>query len=403
MLFKYIACKAGGDLVTGTLEAATEQRAEELLWQSELTILSLKRKRIIPSVREVFPTLFGVKRDDVINFSRDMSTLLGAGIAIIPALVMLYERTTKASMKNLIREIWVSVETGSSFSDACAKHPLVFSPFYLRLTKVGEEVGNLEQMLQQITVQMSKDAAIVSKVRSALTYPTFVLAVAIAAIVALVTFVVPAMSGLFEQFGGDLPLLTRIIVAISDFIRNNILYEVLGLVVLIGVLWWFLGTRTGKRIKSTIALKIPVIKEVVIKGTMSRLARNLAILIGGGISLTDALDLVVETTDNVVFKEAFMKVRTDVHDGELLSQAMRNQPIFPPMLTQVVGVGEHTGRLEPNLETVADFYENETDKAVASATGMLTPVLTIFVGGIVALIAISMYTPIYSLAGQIGE
>jgi len=402
MWFKYIAVKAGGEVVTGTVEATTEQRAEELLWQSELTILSLKKKRSIPSVRELLPTFFGVKRDDVVNFSRDLSTLLGAGIAIIPSLVMLHERTTKPSMKKLIRDIWVSVETGSSFSDACAKHPTVFSPFYLRLTKVGEEIGNLEQMLEQIGVQMTKEAAVMAKVKSALTYPAFVLAVATVAVVALVTFVVPAMSGLFEQFGGELPLLTRIIVAISDFIRGNILYLVLGLIVVIGVSWWFFGTPTGKRIRSTIALKIPIIKDVNIKGTMSRLARNLSILLGGGITLTEALELVIQTTDNVIFKEAFIKVNADVHDGLLLSQALRNQPLFPPMLTQVVGVGEHTGRLEPNLETVADFYEKETDKAVASATGMLTPIMTIVVGGIVALIAISMYTPIYGLAGQIG-
>lgn len=402
MWFKYIAVKAGGEVVTGTVEATTEQRAEELLWQSELTILSLKKTRSIPSVRELLPTFFGVKRDDVVNFSRDLSTLLGAGIAIIPSLVMLYERTTKPSMKKLIRDIWVSVETGSSFSDACAKHPTVFSPFYLRLTKVGEEIGNLEQMLEQIGIQMTKEAAVMAKVKSALTYPAFVLAVATVAVVALVTFVVPAMSGLFEQFGGELPLLTRIIVAISDFFRGNILYLAFGFIVVIGVSVWFFGTPTGKRIRSTMALKIPIIKDVNIKGTMSRLARNLSILLGGGITLTEALELVIQTTDNVIFKEAFTKVRADVHDGLLLSQAMRNQPLFPPMLTQVVGVGEHTGRLEPNLETVADFYEKETDKAVASATGMLTPIMTIVVGGIVALIAISMYTPIYGLAGQIG-
>jgi type IV pilus assembly protein PilC len=402
MWFKYIAVKAGGEVVTGTVEATTEQRAEELLWQSELTILSLKKTRSIPSVRELLPTFFGVKRDDVVNFSRDLSTLLGAGIAIIPSLVMLYERTTKPSMKKLIRDIWVSVETGSSYSDACAKHPTVFSPFYLRLTKVGEEIGNLEQMLEQIGIQMTKEAAVMAKVKSALTYPAFVLAVATVAVVALVTFVVPAMSGLFEQFGGELPLLTRIIVAVSDFFRGNILYLAFGFIVVIGVSVWFFGTPTGKRIRSTMALKIPIIKDVNIKGTMSRLARNLSILLGGGITLTESLELVIQTTDNVIFKEAFTKVRDDVHDGLLLSQAMRNQAIFPPMLTQVVGVGEHTGRLEPNLETVADFYEKETDKAVASATGMLTPIMTIVVGGIVALIAISMYTPIYGLAGQIG-
>lgn len=400
MWYSYVGYKPSGEVVKGTLEADSEQKAEESLWKSELTIITLK-KRSLPSVQEMLPTIYAVKRAEVINFTRDLHTLLSAGIGIYPSLSMLYERSTKASMKTLVRDILASVESGTSLSEACAKHPKIFSPFYLHMTKVGEEIGNLEHMLQQITVQMTKEAEIKKKVKGAMTYPAFVLGVAAVAVVALVTFVIPAMSGLFEQFGGELPLLTKIMVAISSFVTGNFLYLCLATVALIGGSMWYFKTSQGKITKDTIMLKIPIIKDVIIKGVMARTARNLAILLGGGVSITDALGLVIQTSDNVHFKEAFTKVRSDVGEGLLLSQAMGKQPIFPALLHQVVGVGELTGRLEPNLETVADFYENETDTAVARATGMLTPILTIGVGGLVALIAISMYMPIYGMAGQI--
>jgi type IV pilus assembly protein PilC len=401
MLYRYVGYKPSGEVVKGTLEADSERKAEEALWKSELTIITLKKTRALPSMKEMLPSIFAVKRTEIINFTRDLHTLLSAGIGIYPSLTMLHERAAKASFKQLIRDILVSVETGNTFSDACAEHPDVFSPFYLRMTKVGEEIGNLEHMLEQITVQMTKEAEIRKKVKGALTYPAFVLVIAVGAIAALVTFVVPAMSGLFDQIGGELPLLTKIMVAISDFTTDNILYLFLAMVALIGGSLLYFRTPRGKRTKDTIMLKIPVINQVLIKGFMARTARNMAILLSGGVTITDALDLVIETSDNVHFEAAFIRVRSDVNDGLLLSQAMKNQPIFPALLYQVVGVGELTGRLEPNLESAADFYETETDAAVARATGMLTPILTIGVGGLVAIIAISVYQPIYGLAGQI--
>jgi len=402
MLYSYVGYKSSGEIVKGTLEADSEKGAEEALWKFELTIITLKKKMMaLPSVQELLPTLFAVKRAEIINFTRDLHTLLGAGIGIYPCLTMLHERATRASFKKLIRDILVSVEQGNTLSDACAEHPDVFSPFYLRMTKVGEEIGNLEHMLEQITVQMTKEAEIRKKVKGALTYPAFVLVIAACAVAALVTFVVPAMSGLFDQIGGDLPLLTKIMVAISDFVTGNILYLFLAMVGLIGGSLLYFRTPRGKRTKDAIMLKIPVIKQVIIKGFMARTARNLSILLGGGVTITDALDLVIETSDNVHFEAAFIRVRNDVNDGLLLSQAMKNQPIFPALLYQVVGVGELTGRLEPNLESAANFYETETDSAVARATGMLTPILTIGMGGMVAVIALSVYQPIYGLAGQI--
>lgn len=403
MLYSYVGYKASGEIVKGTLEADSEQQAEESLWKSELTILTLTKKRAIISVREQLPSIFGVKRTEVLNFTRDLHVLLDAGIGIYPALTMLLERTTRPSFKKLIRDILLSVETGSTFSEACAQHPKIFSPFYLRMTKVGEEIGNLEQMLGSVTVQMVKEDEIRKKVKSAMIYPAFVMLVAIGAVAALVTFVVPAMSGLFEQIGRDaeLPLLTRMMVALSDFVTGNILYLFIGAVVLIGGSIVYFRTQRGKRTMDTILLKIPIIKNVIIKGFMARTARNLAIMTGGGVTIVESLDLIIQTSDNVHFRNAFIEVRRGVGDGLLLSQAMKNQPIFPPLLYQVVGVGELTGKLEPNLNSAADFYESETDTAVQRATSMLTPILTLFVGGIVAIIGISVYSPIYSMAGQI--
>jgi len=403
MLYSYVGYKASGEIVKGTLEADSEQQAEESLWKSELTILTLTKKRAIISVREQLPSIFGVKRTEVLNFTRDLHVLLDAGIGIYPALTMLLERAERSSFKKLIRDILLSVETGSTFSEACAQHPKIFSPFYLRMTKVGEEIGNLEQMLGSVTVQMVKEDEIRKKVKSAMIYPAFVMLVAIGAVAALVTFVVPAMSGLFEQIGRDaeLPLLTRMMVALSDFVTGNILYLFIGAVVLIGGSIVYFRTQRGKRTMDTILLKIPIIKNVIIKGFMARTARNLAIMTGGGVTIVESLDLIIQTSDNVHFRNAFIEVRRGVGEGLLLSQAMKNQPIFPPLLYQVVGVGELTGKLEPNLNSAADFYESETDTAVQRATSMLTPILTLFVGGIVAIIGISVYSPIYSMAGQI--
>ena len=400
--FSYIGYKPNGEQVKGELEADSEKTAESTLWKSELTVVTIKeKKKLLPPIQELLPSLYAIKTEEIVNLNRDLYTLLNAGIGIYPSLTMLYERTAKVSMKSLIQDILQSVESGSSFSEACAKHPKLFSPFYIRMTKVGEEIGNLEQMLQQISVQMVKEADIKRKIKGAMTYPMIVLSFAVLAVIGLMTFLIPAMKGLFDQMGGQLPLLTKMMVAVSDFTKGNILYLAIGAFLIIGGMIWFFRTPRGKMTKDTIALKTPIISDVNIKGAMARTTRNMALLLGGGISITDALDLIVQTSDNHILKKAFQELRSDVNDGLLLSQAMKNQEIIPTLISQVVGVGELTGKLEPNLISIADFYETETDRAVAKATQMLTPIMTVVIGGVVAVIALSMYQPMYGIAGTL--
>jgi type IV pilus assembly protein PilC len=402
MWFKYTAYEAAGGTVAGTLEADSEQGAEEALWQRRLTIISLEKKRAAPSKDGALPFLNKPGRNDVVYFTRDLATLLSSGIAILPALHMLYGRTTKSGMQKVLRDLIGAVETGSPFSEACARHPNVFSPFYLRMTRVGEEIGNLEVMLREITIQMEKEAAITSKVRGAMIYPTFVIVVALVAGAVMITFVLPAMSGLFTAYGGELPIFTRIMMGFANFARANILYMIAALAVIGVFSSWYFRTPQGRKHRQSLVWRIPLVGNINIKGTMSRLARNVATLIRGGIVLTEALDLVIQTTDNVVIKQALVKVRSDVHSGESLSRALMEHKVFPPLFAQVVGVGEQSGRLEANLEVMADFYEMETDKAIARATGMLGPGLVLLVGIFVCFIALAVITPIYGIMGQIG-
>jgi type IV pilus assembly protein PilC len=210
------------------------------------------------------------------------------------------------------------------------------------------------------------------------------------------------MSDLFNAYGGDLPIYTQVMLDASHFFRGNLMYIIPGFLALVGAVWLYFRSAEGKRQFQTLLWRIPVMGKVIIMGTMSRLARTIATLLRGGITLVESLDLVIETTDNVHINEALVKVRSDVHAGESMSRALIDQPVFPPLFSQVVGVGEQSGRLESNLEVLADFYEMETDKAISRATGMLGPALIVVVGLMVGFIALSVITPIYNLVGQVG-
>ncbi len=404
MQFKYVAYAATGEEVTGVLEADSEERAEELLWQHDLTIVSLKRKLKPPSISfgEALPTLFGPRRRDVINFSRDLATLLGSGIPIIPALRILFDQTRKALFKKVIRGVIQAIETGNSFSEACSNYPSVFSPLYLRMIKLGEETGDLPSVLEQLTKYMEKDEAASRKIRGAMAYPAFILLLAIATAFIVITFVLPSMSGLFREFGGQLPIVTRMLIAIADFFRAFILHIVVA-VIAASVLGWLYFTRTssGKRRWHAAVLRMPIIGEISRKGNMSAIARILGTLLGSGVPLGEAMGLIIQTTDNSVIKQALLDIHAEVQTGRSLSHAMSSRPLFPPMMTEMTRVGEETGRLESNLETVAGFYEDDTDRAIGRLTGVIGPALVIAVGLLVGFMAMSIFGSIYSIVGVI--
>jgi type IV pilus assembly protein PilC len=402
MEFRYVASATDGGLIKGVVEADNENSAEEILWRSGLTIVDLKKSLKLPSLHEALPSLFGVKRRDVIVFSRNMASLLEAGIPILRALTI-QSRFGKAAFKEVLREVIRDLERGLRFSEACAKYPKVFPNFYVYLLRTGEEVGNLSQVLKDIAAHMEKDEATAKKIKGSLAYPVFVMLLAVGAIFIMLTFVIPAITSMFKSFGAQLPPLTRALIAVGNFFNSYFWYMILA-VVLIAVLY-VLYTRTpsGKKNRDKYILKIPVIGGAVLKGNLARFTRNMGMLVGAGVSMFEALKLASETTDNLILSESVANVRSGVGDGKLLSQAVAADPVFPPLMSEMIGVGEESGSLETHLLKVSAFYEEEAERAIAQVTSMLTPALTIGVGAIVGLVAVTLFTSIYSMVGAIPQ
>jgi type IV pilus assembly protein PilC len=402
MEFKYTASTAEGSLINGVVEAESETTAEDILWKSGLTIIDLKKSLKLPPLHEMLPSLFGVKKRDVIVFSRNLASLLDAGIPIFRALTI-QSRFGSTAFRAVLREVIKELERGTRFSEACAKYPKVFPNFYVYLLKTGEEVGNLSMVLKDIATHMERDEATAKKVRGSLAYPAFVMLLAIGAVFVMLTFVVPALTSMFKEFGSKLPPMTRGLIAVGDFFSANGLYMILAVVIIVVVVVLYIRTPSGKKNRDRFILKIPVIGVATLKAGLARFTRNMGMLVAAGVSLFEALKLASETTDNLVLGEAVANVRSNVGDGKLFSQAIAGDPIFPPLMSEMIGVGEESGSLESHLLRISAFYEEEAEIAIARVTGMLTPALTIGVGLIIGLVAVTLFSSIYSLVGALPQ
>jgi len=264
-------------------------------------------------------------------------------------------------------------------------------------------VGNLSQVLKDTALHMERDEATASKVKRSMAYPAFVMLLAVGAVVVMMAKVVPAITAMFNEFGSDLPPMTRGLIAVSDFFQAGFLYMVLGVAVIGIGGYFYVRTPGGKRRKDAVLLRIPIIGQVVLKAGLSRFCRNMSMLVGAGVSLFDALKLTSETTDNSVIAESVSSVRSRVGDGQLFSQAVAVDAIFPTLMPEMIAVGEEAGSLEGQLSKVSIFYEEEAERAISQVTGTLTPALTVVVGLIIGLIAVTLYSSIYSMVDVLPE
>ena len=402
MEFKYVATTSDGSEVKGVITAESETNAEQLLWDYGLTIINLKRRLKLPALHEAIPSLFGVKPRDIIQFSRNMASLLEAGIPIFRALTI-QSRFGKRAFRDVLKEIIADLEKGSRFSEACAKYPNVFPTFYVYLLRTGEEVGNLAEVLNDTAAHMEKDQATASKVKGSLIYPTFVLLLAIGTVVVMMTFVVPALTSLFSEFGSDLPAMTRGMIAVSNFFEANFLYMLIIVSIVAVAGYLYVRTERGKLKKDAIIMKIPMIGQAVLKGGVARFCRNMSMMVTSGVSLFDALQLTSQTTENYVISASVNAIYSKVGDGQLFSQAVSADPLFPPLMGEMIAIGEETGSLGSQLTKVASFYEEEAERAISQVTGMLTPALTIGVGIIIGLVAVTIFSSIYSMVDVLPE
>ncbi len=401
MEYRYIAFDREGRRVEGWLDVPDEDAAERALWERGLTVAQLTPARRELRLWRLFPTFFGVKRRDLIVFSRQLATLLSSGISILPALRLLAQQSTSRPLREILEEVADGVEQGQSFSAALAAHPYAFPPLYTRTLAIGERTGNLEEVLRRLATYLEQAQELSQKLREALAYPIFVLTVAVFVVVLMLTVALPPMVQLFENFGAELPWTTRMLIAVTRAATAYGPYVLFGgLALTVGLAWW--GTYpSGRRVRDAVVLRLPLIGQVVLEGQVARFARTAATLIRAGLPLSEVMELAVSTAGNMVVAEALDRVRIALLTGQGLSGPLAAEPLFPPLLAQMARVGEESGTLEENLETVADFYEEEVERRMRLLLSLVEPALTLFVGFVVGFIALSMVMPMYSVLSSI--
>lgn len=340
---------------------------------------------------------------DMVIFSRQFASMVEAGIAMLRALTVMTEQTQNLRLKKALSQIRYDIEQGSSLSDALEKHhPKIFDMLYISMVRAGEAGGVLEQVLNRLAMFMEERSRLTQQVRAAMTYPVVVMLIAIGVFYAMLTLVLPAFSGLFASLGSDLPAYTKFLISISEFLRSWYMLAVIAIIV--GTSWtlknWY-QTKEGKFTIDFTLLQLPVLGDILKKVAVARFTRTFGTLTKSGVPIVTALDVVKDSADNAVLAKAIEAVQVRVQEGGTINGPMSESKIFPPMVTQMVAIGEETGQLENMLEKVADFYDVEVATAVEALTSLLEPVMIVTLGGLVGAIVVGMYLPIFTVISKI--
>jgi type IV pilus assembly protein PilC len=394
--YSYSAINAQGLELTGELHAPDLAGAREQLRVRGLLASQLDElPAATAGARAVFKK---VKPKTLQIFSRQFATMIEAGLNVVAALVILEQQTDDQYFGQIVKELRADVEGGLLLSEAMARHPKVFDRLFVSMVEAGEAAGILDEVLDRVAYQIEKATQIKRRVKGAMLYPTMVLVFASLVLTGLLMFLVPVFVRIFGQLGGELPTLTQYVVAASDLLRTKYYIIFPGLGLSIWGLRKYKKTESGRKKWDRIKLKIPMrIGGVVLKVTMARFSRTLSTLVSAGVDIIQALEITGQTAGNWVIEEALGDVRAKVHEGVPIAQPLVDNPIFPPMVSQMVKIGEETGELEKMLGKIADFYEDEVDAAIQSLTSIVEPLMMILVGMMVGVIVIAMYLPMFKM------
>ncbi|HEV3319794.1 MAG TPA: type II secretion system F family protein [Solirubrobacteraceae bacterium] len=398
--FVFKAMDLAGVKAKGEIEADSKQAVSDQLRARGLIVLDIGDKYASREIELSF--LKSVKAADLAVFSRQLSTMISSGMSILRALYVLEEQTESKFLKETIVAVRKDVEAGLSLSDAMSRHPKVFNPLFVAMTQAGETGGVLEGSLMRVADQLEKDASLRRQIRSAMVYPTLVITFAVGVMLALVAFLVPVFENVFKQFGGELPAITKVSVAMSHAVTGYwwLLFAVTGVVVVAFLKWksssW--GRPQWDRFRLRLPMKIGTIVQQV---AVARWSRTLASLTSAGVPLLQALEITGRTGGNIAVEDAMDGVIASVKRGGTIAAPLAQAPIFPTMVTHMVGVGEETGALDSMLDKIAEFYEDQVEASVKALTSIMEPVMIIVIGGIVGFIVISMYMPLFTVYNQI--
>ncbi len=396
-VFTYAARAADGEI-----------RRDEIEVRSREEVVSyLRRQRLVPvSVREKpkeisLSFLQRVKMRDVVIFTRQFATMINAGLPLVRTLDILAQQTPSRVLAKAVEEVKIDIESGNPLADSLKNHPKIFTPLYVSLVHAGEAGGILDTVLGRLATFLEKNEALVRKVKGAMIYPAVVLGVAVIAILVLLIFVIPTFESMFASFDAALPLPTRLVIGMSQFIQSYGLFLVGGGVVIgFGFKRWA-DTPNGRLKFDRFLLRVPIIGGLLRKTAVARFTRTLGTMISSGVTILDGLEITAKTAGNRVIHDAVMQSRRAIAEGKSIAEPMRRTGVFPPMVTQMINVGEETGDLDGMLSKIADFYDSEVDVAVEALLKALEPAMIVVLGTVIGGMIIAMYLPIFSLVGSI--
>jgi type IV pilus assembly protein PilC len=396
--FVYTARPGRGALVKGEVQGDSKVTVAAELRRKGLTVLSVDQKKAIPSVNEILEGMTKIKLRDKVVFARQFATMINAGLALLRSLYILEEQTQNPRFKKIISQVRQDVEAGMPLSDAMQKQPAAFDRLFVSMVRAGEIGGVLDQTLERLATQLEKDDSLRRSVKSAMTYPILIFSFAVLVMIGMILFLIPIFAKMYNDLGGQLPLLTRVMVGISNFARGWWFVIIPGAIAAFWAIRRFKHTTTGTEIWDKMKLRIPMkIGPIVQKIAVARFSRTLATLVTSGVPILQAIEITGKTSGNTVIEHGMEEVQQNIKNGESIARPLERISVFPPMVTQMISIGEETGALDTMLHKIADFYEDEVDAAVKSLTSIIEPVMMIFVGGIVGLVVISMYLPIFNM------
>ncbi len=390
-----------GGTMTGEIEAPNEA----------FVIAQLRRQQIVPvkikpKPRDLGFSLLGrrgkVSKRELAIFTRQFATMIDAGLPLVQCLDILGLQQENQAFKKVILKVKEDVESGSTFADALGKHPHVFDELFVNLVSAGEVGGILDTILSRLAAYIEKAMKLAKQVKSAMVYPSTILAVALIVTVVLLVYVIPIFGDMFKDFGATLPLPTQFVMAISGYTRKYFLVGVVLLVLLVMGIRWYYKQENGRRRIDRLLLRVPIFGDLLRKIAVARFSRTLGTMVSSGVPILESMDIVAKSAGNKIIEEAILRARTSISEGKTIAEPLADSKVFPIMVTQMVSVGEATGALDTMLNKIADFYDDEVDAAVGALTSLLEPMLMIFLGVVIGGLVIAMYLPIFKLAGVVG-
>jgi len=399
--YAYRAYTDTGQRKEGRVEAEGTSAAEQALWLQGLKIVRLHPAPPKKTMADYFPSLYRISGADIILFTRQLATFVGAGVPMSRALGTIAEETASPLFKRVILAILDDLERGQNLSDALVKHPNVFSALYIDLVRVAELTGNLESTLNELARYLRRDLNTIRRVQTAMIYPAVILVVATGVVIILVVFALPAFVRIFAEFRVQLPLSTRILIGFVNFVQSWGAVIAAVVLAIAGGIVLALRTERGRFTKDQLSIQVPVFGPIVLAAVLNRFARTLAMVLKAGVPLGQTFDAVIASTGNRVFQRGLSTVKEQMTGGEGFAGPLIRTHLFPPMLTQMVRVGEETGTLDTYLEQAAEFYEEELEFRIRAMTSLIEPAMTVTVGLVVGFIAVSLISAMYGLVGAL--